>query len=86
MPSLLPTQSSKSLMFTFVFFVTYLPMALTSGSAMTSSYVAPPAGLVTVSGDQRWRQIDFGLKPQEKKRSRREVLAAWLQSVSADGV
>jgi len=47
---------------------------------------APPAGLVTVSGDQRWRQIDFGVAPQAKKRSRREVLAAWLQSVSADGV
>ena len=86
MPSLLPTHGSKSPMFTFVFFVTYLPMALTSGSAMTSSYVALPAGLVTVSGDQRWRQIDFGVAPQAKKRSRREVLAAWLQSVSADGV
>ena len=86
MPSLLPIQGSKSPMFTFVFLVTYLPMALTSGSAMTSLYVAPPAGLVTVSGDQRWRQIDFGAAPQAKKRSRREVLAAWLQSVSADGV
>jgi hypothetical protein len=43
-------------------------------------------GLFTVSGDQRWRQIDFGVKPQAIKRSRREVLAAWLQSVSADGV
>ena len=73
-------------MFTFVFFVTYLPMALTSGSAMTSSYVAPAVGQFTVAGDQRWRQIDFGVKPQAIKRSRREVLAAWLQSVSADGV
>ena len=86
MPSLLPTQGSKSPMFTFVFFVTYLPMALTSGSAMTSSYVAPAVSLFTVSGDQRWRQIDFGVKPQSTKRSRREVLAAWLQSVKADGV
>ena len=73
-------------MFTFVFFVTYLPMALTSGPAMASSYVAPAVSLFTVSGDQRWRQIDFGVKPQSTKRSRREVLAAWLQSVSADGV
>ena len=48
--------------------------------------LAPPVGLFTVSGDQRWRQIDFGVKPQAIKRSRREVLAAWLQSVSADGV
>ena len=86
MLSLLPTQGPKSLMFTFVFFVTYLPMALSSGSAMTSSYVAPPVSLFTVSGDQRWRQIDFGVKPQATKRSRREVLAAWLQSVRADGV
>jgi len=48
--------------------------------------LAPPVGLFTVAGDQRWRQIDFGVKPQTTKRSRREVLAAWLQSVSADGV
>ena len=86
MLSLLPTQGPKSLMFTFVFFVTYLPMALTSGSAMTSSYVAPAVGLFTVAGDQRVRQIDLGVKPQAIKRSRREVLAAWLQSVRADGV
>ena len=48
--------------------------------------LAPPVGLFTVAGDQRWRQIDFGVKPQSIKRSRREVLAAWLQSVRADGV
>ena len=48
--------------------------------------LAPPVGLFTVAGDQRWRQIDFGVKPRAIKRSRREVLAAWLQSVSADGV
>ena len=48
--------------------------------------LAPPLGLFTVAGDQRWRQIDFGVKPQTTKRSRREVLAAWLQSVRADGV
>ena len=48
--------------------------------------LAPPVGLFTVAGDQRWRQIDFGVKPQAIKRSRREVLAAWLQSVRADGV
>lgn len=86
MPCLRLARGSKSRMFTFVFFVTYLPMALTSGTAMTGPYVAPPAGLVTVAGDQRWRQIDFGVAPQAKKRSRREVLAAWLQSLRSDGV
>jgi len=48
--------------------------------------LATPVGLVTVSGDQRWLQNDFGVKPQAIKRSRRAVLAAWLQSVRADGV
>ncbi len=60
--------------------------ALSSNEPGSGPSLAPPAGLVTVSGDQRWRQIDFGVKPQAIKRSRREVLAAWLQSVSADGV
>jgi hypothetical protein len=63
-----------------------------SGAALSATEsgpgpsLAPPVGLFTVAGDQRWRQIDFGVAPQAKKRSRREVLAAWLQSVSADGV
>ena len=55
---------------------------------LLGALVNPSAALVlfTVAGDQRWRQIDFGVKPQTTKRSRREVLAAWLQSVRADGV
>ena len=63
------------------------PSAALSATAPGSGpSLAPPVGLFTVAGDQRWRQIDFGVKPQSTKRSRREVLAAWLQSVSADGV
>ena len=60
--------------------------ALNSTEPGSGPSVAPPVGLFTVAGDQRWRQIDFGVKPQTTKRSRREVLAAWLQSVRADGV
>ena len=60
--------------------------ALSTTESGSGPSLAPPVGLFTVSGDQRWRQIDFGVKPQAIKRSRREVLAAWLQSVSADGV
>ena len=60
--------------------------ALSATASGSGPSLAPPVGLFTVSGDQRWRQIDFGVKPQAIKRSRREVLAAWLQSVSADGV
>jgi hypothetical protein len=60
--------------------------ALSNTESGSSPSVAPTVSLFTVSGDQRWRQIDFGVAPQAKKRSRREVLAAWLQSVSADGV
>ena len=60
--------------------------ALSTTESGRSPSLAPPVGLFTVAGDQRWRQIDFGVKPQAIKRSRREVLAAWLQSVRADGV
>ena len=60
--------------------------ALSSNEPGRGPSLAPPVGLFTVAGDQRWRQIDFGVKPQAIKRSRQEVLAAWLQSVSADGV
>ena len=60
--------------------------ALSSTEPGRGPSLAPPVGLFTVSGDQRWRQIDFGVKPQSTTRSRREVLAAWLQSVRADGV
>ena len=60
--------------------------ALSATESGSGSSLAPPVGLFTVAGDQRWRQIDFGVKPQATKRSRREVLAAWLQSVRADGV
>ena len=60
--------------------------ALSTTTPGSSPSLAPPVGLFTVAGDQRWRQIDFGVKPQSTKRSRREVLAAWLQSVRADGV
>jgi len=60
--------------------------ALSTTESGSGPSLAPPVGLFTVAGDQRWRQIDFGVKPQAIKRSRREVLAAWLQSVKADGV
>lgn len=37
-----------------------------------------------ISTYQRFQQLDYGIKPVPQKRSRREVLAAWLQSVTAD--
>jgi len=54
--------------------------ALRTTAPGSSQSLAPPVGLLTVSGDQRWRQMDFGVKPHVIKRSRREVLAAWLQA------
>lgn len=60
--------------------------ALSTNQSGHGPSLAPPVGLFTVAGDQRWRQIDFGVQPKSTKRSRREVLAAWLQSVRADGV
>ena len=60
--------------------------ALSATESGSGPSLVPTVGLFTVAGDQRVRQIDFGVKPQAIKRSRREVLAAWLQSVRADGV
>ena len=33
---------------------------------------------------QRYMQMEFGIKPIPRKRSRREVMTAWLQSVTAE--
>ena len=60
--------------------------ALSATASGSGPSLAPPVGLFTVSGDQRWRQMEFGVQPHAIKRSRREVLAAWLQSVRSDGV
>ena len=45
---------------------------------------APKTSSSIVIGLQRYMQMEFGIKPIPRKRSRREVMAAWLQSVTAD--
>jgi hypothetical protein len=47
-------------------------------------FVAPKTSLFTVTSTQRWMQLDYGVTPVPQKRSRREVMSAWLQSVTAD--
>ena len=45
---------------------------------------APKTSSSIVIGLQRYMQMEFGIKPIPRKRSRREVMAAWLQSVTAE--
>ena len=45
---------------------------------------APKTSSSIVIGVQRYMQMEFGIKPIQRKRSRREVMAAWLQSVAAE--
>ena len=45
---------------------------------------APKTSPSIVIGVQRYMQMEFGIKPIPRKRSRREVMAAWLQSVAAE--
>jgi hypothetical protein len=45
---------------------------------------APKTSSSIVIGVQHYMQLEFGIKPIPRKRSRREVMAAWLQSVTAD--
>ena len=47
-------------------------------------FVAPKTSLFTVNSTQRWMQLDYGVTPVPQKRSRREVMTACLQSVTAD--
>ena len=45
---------------------------------------APKTSSSIAIGVQRYMQMEFGIKPIQRKRSRREVMAAWLQSVTAE--
>jgi hypothetical protein len=45
---------------------------------------APKTSSSIAIGVQRYMQMEFGIKPIQRKRSRREVMAAWLKSVTAE--
>ena len=45
---------------------------------------APKTSSSIVIGVQRFMQMEFGIKHIPRTRSRREVIAAWLQSVTAE--
>jgi hypothetical protein len=57
---------------------------LTQWIAGFDPFVPPKTSLFTVTSTQRWMQLDYGVTPIPQKRSRREVMTAWLQSVTAD--
>ena len=66
----------------FCGWVLKLCILLTQWIAGFSPYSAPQASLFTITSAQRWMQMDFGVMPIPQKRSRREILAAWLQSTN----
>jgi hypothetical protein len=59
------------------------PQAIQRTTSFDSS-TAPKTSSSIVIGVQRYMQMEFGIKPIPTKRSRREVMAAWLQSVTAE--
>ena len=66
----------------FCGWVLKLCILLTQWIAGFNPYSAPQASLFTITSTQRWMQMDFGVTPIPQKRSRREILAAWLQSTN----
>ena len=61
----------------------FSPQAIQRTTGLDSS-TAPKTSSSIVIDAQRYMQMEFGIKPIPKKRSRREVIAAWLQSVAAE--
>ena len=42
------------------------------------------ASLQMVSNVQRWQQLDYGVVPVPQKRSRRELVQAWVRSLNEE--
>jgi len=53
-------------------------------SAGLDSYSSPKLSFAPMKAVQRYRQFEFGVDPIFRLRSRREVMAAWLQTVIAE--
>ena len=53
-------------------------------SAGLDSYSSPKLSFAPMKAVQRYRQFEFGIDPTFKMRSRRDVMIAWLLSISSE--
>ena len=53
-------------------------------SAGLESYSSPKLSFAPMKAVQRYRQFEFGVDPSFKMRSRRDVMIAWLLSISSE--
>lgn len=53
-------------------------------SAELESYSPPKLSFAPMKAVQRYRQFEFGIDPTFKMRSRRDVMIAWLLSISSE--
>ena len=53
-------------------------------NARLDSYSSPKLSFAPMKAVQRYRQFEFGVDPTFKMRSRRDVMIAWLLSISSE--
>ena len=53
-------------------------------SAGLDSYSSPKLSFAPMKAVQRYRQFEFGVDPSFRMRSRRDVMIAWLLSISSE--
>ena len=53
-------------------------------NAGLDSYSSPKLSFAPMKAVQRYRQFEFGLDPSFRLRSRRDVMIAWLLSISSE--
>ena len=53
-------------------------------NAGLDSYSSPKLSFAPMKAVQRYRQFEFGVDPSFRMRSRRDVMIAWLLSISSE--
>jgi len=53
-------------------------------NAVLDSYASPKLSFAPMKAVQRYRQFEFGVDPTFRLRSRRDVMIAWLLSISSE--
>ena len=53
-------------------------------NAGLDSYASPKLSFAPMKAVQRYRQFEFGVDPSFRMRSRRDVMIAWLLSISSE--
>ena len=56
----------------------------THRNAGLDSYASPKLSFAPMKAVQRYRQFEFGVDPSFRMRSRRDVMIAWLLSISSE--